>query len=271
MLSLLYNIVRRKDNLPSVYPADNAIKIVLPFTLCPLGKIGLLAKCMLSFLQHLIKDDQLSSLKLETDEINFFATSLSSAVESDTSVLEPDMSELESNVSLLESDVPVDVSALEADTSTLQSALDMDTSALESSELETDTFALESDTSALESDTSTLGFTAEEILTILINLSTTPGNQCALPSKEILLAVERVVQGSDRDLQCLAIHLLSNFTAGLRADLAIPESIVSTLCALRDDLSTGMGPLAHCLLQSIHQEGKNFSVGIPSVLPLQIH
>jgi hypothetical protein len=218
-----------------------------------------------------MKDDQLLYLKLEADEISFFVTSLNSVMEFDTFVLEPDISELESDVSALEFGASAQESAMDSNTSALESAhaleLDTDASTLElaldmniavqkfgTSTLETDSLSQQSNTSSLASDTSPLGFTVEELLIILINLSTREG-LCSLSNNDILVAVEKILQGDNRHLQGLAIHLLLNFTF-LRANLALPENIVSMIRVLQDDLSTGMGPLACCLLQSMHQDGK---------------
>ena len=183
LLCLLYNIGRHKDNLPAFH---SAVSILLPCIHCPLGKIRLFTKCVLSFLQSLMEDNQLFNLELNTDEISFFATSLSTALESDIATAN--------------------------------------------------------------------GFTAEEVLTILINLSVIRANQSALQSKEILAVLNIAIQGQNRMRQRLAIHLLLELIGSSMAKVAIPETTIFTLQALKMDSLSDMRTLAHCLLQS---QGKN--------------
>lgn len=186
LLCLLYNVACHKDNLPAFFPADNAVNILLLFTHCSLGTIGLLSKCILSFLQCLMEDDQQSNLELTTDETSFFTTSLNTVLESDAATAN--------------------------------------------------------------------GFNAEEILTILVNLSTIGRNQSALQNKTIFAAVDTAIRGQNSTLQKLAIHLLLNLMDSSTAKMAIPKSTIFTLQALKDDALSGMGTLAHCLLWSLHQE-----------------
>lgn len=197
LLCLLYNVGRHKDHLPAFY-SDSSVRVLIPFTRCPLGRIGLFSKCILSFLQPLMKDDELQYLQLHVDEISHFAGSLSSA---------------------------------------------------------------------LQSDLTTDDFTAEEVLTILTNLSSAGINSSALSTEEILSAVNEFIQGSNEILRNLAIHLLLNLTEHSRKKMAtIPNSTNSLLYEMRDDLLRDAGTLTHCLLHSLDEQGRHGKCFITHIL-----
>ena len=140
-------------------------------------------------------------------------------------------------------------------------------------ELNTDeiSFFATSLSTALESDIATAnGFTAEEVLTILINLSVMRANQSALQNKEILAALNIAIQGQNRMRQRLAIHLLLELIGSSMAKVALPESTIFTLQALKVDSLSDMRTLAHCLLQSLQHQGKKKYISACGVMPYNI-
>ena len=83
ILCLLYNIARREQNRPAFYSADATMCVLVPYTLCSSSRIGLYAKCVLSFLQLLMYDDELRCLELTAEDLTFFVNALSTLLTSE--------------------------------------------------------------------------------------------------------------------------------------------------------------------------------------------